>query len=246
MLSQYQNQLNSYQNQNFNNLKNISHNASESSSVQENKVPPVQKIYRSQNQSKYNYNSFQYNPPRLIKIYPPNQEPICNCNMSHQNYPIINNNSIPLKYYFNEENNNYNYRCPCTPKQTIISLTPMRTINDPKSPYQDINEIQYNYDNNHNNQARYLRKQRNMGFRALTPDRINNFEKQQFEVENNNNEYYNDNYNNRRRNKNSYSLYHNRKVVEPILIVDDDEPINEDNLPEPSYERGQRIRRSDY
>ena len=241
MVSQYQNQPNFEQNQNYNNFHKIIQKPPESSSEEENKVPPVQRIYQSQSHHNYNYNNLQYNTPQLIKIYP-QQEPVCNCNQK-QYYPIISSNSIPIRAYINEEKN----RIPCTPNQTLISLTPMRTIDEPKSPFLDTIENHYNH-NIHNNQIRYFRNQRNMGFRALTPNRIysnnNNFERQQIEFDNNS-EYYRNNYNNGRRIKNATSSYKNRRVVEPILIYDDDEPINEDNLPD-NYERRQRLVRSNY
>ena len=245
MVSQYQNKPYFEQIQ-ISNLNKINQKPPEPSSEEENKVPPVQRIYQSQSHHNYNYNNLQYNPPQLIKIYP-QQEPICNCNQK-QYYPIISSNSIPIRAYINEEKNNYKNRIPCTPNQTIISLTPMRTIEEPKSPFLDTFESHYNH-NIHNNQIRYFRNQRNMGFRALTPDRIynnnnNNFERQQIEFDNNS-EYYRNNYNNGRRIKNATSSYKNRRVVEPILIYDDDEPINEENLPD-NYVRGQRLMGSNY
>ena len=163
---------------------------------EENKVPPVQNIY-NRNSNNFYRNQFYYY-----------------------------NNSMPLGPYFNKENININrYRIPYTPKQTLINVTPMRTINEPYSP--NIIDIKVPYNNRYYNNER---------FRTLTPP--NPPKRRHYELENNR-RYFNNGYNNDTdmRRKNSYSLYPQRK--EALIIYEDDDINNQ-------YNRGQRIMRNNY
>ena len=171
--------------------------------IRESKVPPV----KSRNQ---NYN------PNLIKVYPMQEEPQCKCvNHSRPQYYCP---STPQPYFYEKEKN-YRYNVPFTPKQTIISLTPMRTMKEPPSPYQENIEIPLN-----NN--KYFINERNRGFRPLTPPNPPHFERQYYDAENSNEGHYNGY--ERRRRKNNY-LYPGRRVVEPMIVYEDDQMVEDDN-----------------
>lgn len=95
----------------------------------------------------------------------------------------------------------------------------MRTMKEPPSPYQENIEIPLN-----NN--KYVINERNRGFRPLTPPNPPHFERQYYDPENSNEGHY-DGYERRRR-KNNY-LYPGRRVVEPMIVCEDDQMIEDDN-----------------
>ena len=217
-----------YQSPNLNINRNYFQNYQQNfAPIEENKVPPVRNFYQNPN---------NFNNPQLAKIYPPQGEYIFNQqNLHRQYYPIINN---PIFRYFNEEEN-IKYKIPCTPKQTLINITPMRTMNETNSPYEENRAIPYN------NNAKRLYRERNRGFRPLTPPNPPKyFERRQYEFENDE-RYFNNDFQNDRK-KNSNSLYPQRRIIERIPSYDDDEAISEDNYPHYQYNRGQRIMRSNY
>ena len=197
--------------------------------IHENIVPPVQ----NRHQNQYVYNSSQ-----LVKIYPSQEEPMCNYNYHRPYTPIIRNNrAMQMRSYMNEEGNNYNYKSPYRPKQTVISLTPMRTINQPNSPFIENMQIP------NENEMRYNRREiRNREYRALTPPSYSNNFERQYEYENYN--YFNNNYDNRRRRMNDYPLYPNNYYIESRREIFDDnqeEDNIEDSCPCCIYERKGRI-----
>ena len=205
--------------------------------IQENIVPPVQ----NRHQNQYVYNSSQ-----LVKIYPPQKESLFNFNYHRPYTPILRNKrSIPMRSYGNEEDKQFNYKSPYRPKQTIISLTPMNTINQPNSPFIGNMEIP------NNNEMRYFRRERrNREYRALTPPSyVNNFERQ-YDFENNYNYYNNNNNGNkRRRMMNDYSFHHKNKFIESRQELFDDnqeEDNNEEDCPCCIYERRGRIMENMY
>ena len=198
--------------------------------IQQNIVPPVQ----NRHQNQYVYNSSQ-----LVKIYPPHPEPKCNCGYHHQQYPPINPNSksLPIQPHLNEGENHYQYKSPYRPKQTIISLTPMRTINQPTSPYQEFMQI-----HNNNEMRNYRKERRNREYRALTPPSYANNYEREYEFENNNKHFYH-NYDNRRR-QNAYSMHPHNYFIESRqeLFDDNQEDDNlDENCPCCAYERRERI-----
>ena len=180
---------------------------------EENKVPPVQNIYKSNSTNFYRNHFYYHNNPIPLPL--------------------------PLSPYFNNENININRY---TPKQTVISLTPMRTIVEPVSPYIYDKKISYiPYSNRYYNNER---------FRTLTPP--NPPKRRQYEYENNR-RYINNDYNNDidMRRKNSYSLYPQRKEGLIIYEEDDINNINNENnyhqhQHQYQYNRGQRLRRNNY
>ena len=149
---------------------------------------------------------------------------------------------LPLSPYFNNRNININrYRIPFTPKQTLISLTPMRTIDEPVSPYIYDKKIPYiPYSNRHYNNER---------FRTLTPPNPPKRRQYNNDIENNR-RYFNNDYNKDididMRRKNLYSLYPQRK--EGLIIYEEDNINKENNYPQRQYQydRGQRLRRNNY
>ena len=199
--------------------------------IQENIVPPVQ----NRHQNQYVYNSSQ-----LVKIYPPQKESLFNCNYHRPYTPILRNKrSIPMRSYGNEEDKQFNYKSPYRPKQTIISLTPMKTINQPNSPFIENKEIP------NNNKIRYfIRERRNKEYRALTPPNYSHNFERQYDFENNYN-YYNNNYGNKRRRiMNDYSFHHKNKYIESRQELFDDnqeEDNNEEDCPCCIYERRGQI-----
>ena len=210
--------------------KNTQNIIKSSDSNEDNKVPPV--INKYQNPSYFNNMPYQM---------PPSQdELVCTCNIPPQYPPIIGNNRIPYDPYSNEEETNYRYRSP--PKQTVISITPMRTIKETNSPFPENIEFSYN------NSNRYFRNERNRnkGFRTLSPQRYQNiYERQQYEYENRDRNYEN-NYNNEGRKNYSSLIYPQRRRDEPMKMAKENENINRDNNTYEQYRRGQRMVRSDY
>ena len=187
---------------------------------EENKVPPVQSLYQ-------NINNF--NNHKLIRLNPPQEELIYNRNRYYDN------NSIPSYPYYKEEVINYKYRIPHTPnpRQTLINITPMRTINEPSSPYI------YNMERPYKNYNRYYKTEIFEGFKPLTPPNPPKINQTEFE---NYERYFNNEYNNndmRRRN-----LYPKRK--EPLIIYNEEEYNNDNNFPHYQYNNGQRFIRNNY
>ena len=222
----YHEQANKCQNENINQLLNINQNENQilnqnqisnfqkrENDNKENKVPPVVNKYQNPN----TFNSPYY----LIQ-----NEFKCNCNIPYKQYhPIISDNVSTIHSYSNEENNN-KYKYPCNQKQTIINITPMRTMKQLISPYK---ENSYNiYD------KRLIRNERNNNFITFTPNNYKNH-KNQIEIGNNDDENYYNYYSNKRRRNNKY-----------IHIYDDKEEMNENNNSNEEYNRGQRIARDDY
>ena len=238
---QYQEQINKYQDENVNQFLKINQNQnilkqnqilnqnqmlninqnrndfiedtqSSNNDIHEKKVPPV--INKYQNPNTFN------SPFYLIQ-----NEVRCNCNIPYKQYnPIISENASTLHSYSNEDSN-FKSKNPCNQKQTIINITPMRTMKQSNSPNR---EYSYNtYD------KRYLINERNINYRTLTP---NNNKSKQNEIENGNNDeyYYNDYSNERRRNNKYIHIYENR------------EEMNENSNSYEDYNRGQRIARDDY
>ena len=183
--------------------------------IQENSIPPIR------NNINQNYINPNYVNPNLIKVFPSQEEIACRC-LRHPPSPQYYIPSTPQPYY-REKEKDYRNNVPYSPKQTLISLTPMRTMNEPTStsPYQENIEIPMN-----NN--RYIIRERNNGFRPLTPTNPPPFERQYYRGENDNENYCND-YEMRRRN----NYYPRRRIVEPIIVYDDGdgEMIEEDDNP---------------
>ena len=201
-----------------------------SDSNEENKVPPVINKY----QIPSIFNNMPYQMP------PSHDELLCTCSNPPQYPPMIRNNRIPFDPYSNEEETNYRYRSP--PKQTVISITPMRTIKETNSPFSENIEFSYN------NTNRYFRNERNKnkGFRTLSPSIYpNTYERQHYEYENRDRNYEN-NYNNEQRKNYSNLIYPQRRRDEPMMIVEENENVNRDNNAYEQYRRGQRMVRSDY
>ena len=186
--------------------KNIHYNKKNITKEKEekNKVPSLQSLYR--NMSNYNRNP---------------------------NYYFNNSIPMPLSPYFNKENIN-RYRKPFTPKQTLINVTTMRTMNERFSPYTHNMKIPYN---------RYYRSNNFGGFIPLTPP--NHF-RRQYEYENNESYFNNEGNIDDMRGKSLYLYYPQRK--DPSLIYEDAERgINDENsFPQYQYNRGQRIKRNNY
>ena len=245
MNQQYDGNMNNYQNEiqtfkpnqnmgqnNFQNNNSLQKNVSN----QDNKVPPVQNRY----QNLQNFN------PQITKIYPPEEPFIYNFpNQQRQFFSMINNR-IPFNPYINEDQENYKHRIPHTPKQTLISVTPMRTMKEPLSP--EDRDIPYKSENRYyNRNYRNSRRKRNRGFMPLTPEYVpKNIRRRQLEFENDE-RYLNDNNNYDMKRKNyNYSLYRERNMARPMIPYDDEEPLNEDDYNYIQYKRGQRVRRSNY
>ena len=201
--------------------------------MQENIVPPV--INRHQNQ-------YVYNSSELVKIYPPKEEPNFNYNYHRPYTPILRNKRImPIRNYRKEEENNYSFKSPYRPKQTIISLTPMRTINQPNSPFND------NMQMPNDNEMRYNRRERkNREYRALTPPSYGTNYERPNAFENNYN-YYN-NYDNRRRMNDNCLCPKNYFIESRQELFDDnqEEDNNGDNCPCCMYERRERMMKNMY
>lgn len=242
MNQQYDENINNYQNEiqtfkpNQNNFQNLN-SQQQKVSNEDNKVPPVQNRY----QNLQNFN------PQLTKIYPPEDHLVYNFpNQQRQYIPVINN-QIPFYPFINEEQENYKHYIPKTPKQTLINVTPMRTMKEPLSP--EDRDIPYNsenryYNRNYRSNRRNRNRDRDRGFMPLTPEYVPKYNRRkQYEFDNDDRYLNDNNYNMRRKNYN-YSLYPNRNMNRPIIPYDDEEPINEDNYIQ--YKRGQRIRRSNY
>lgn len=202
------------QTDNNENQRNIESKRSIPKKKEENTVPPVQNYFR------YHHN---FNEHQIRQIYPLQLEPEYNYHSYRRVYnpypfPYLNHTmpTMPLTQNMDENlENNYKHKT----KQTFITLTPMRTINEnePKSPYQQKVEIPYN------NNKRYYRNEIYNGFKAVTPDRFN----RQYDI-NNFNEYINNNnynYNESRRRNEPYHLYQRREMVEPIIMYNNKEPI---------------------
>ena len=105
-----------------------------------------------------------------------NTQDLCNCPKFHREYnPIINNNSVQFGSKFGEQEINQNdFKGDCRPTQTLINITPMRTIFRPN----------YNNDIPYNNKERYFRSEGYREYRPLTPSnhmhnekRFNEFER---------------------------------------------------------------------
>ena len=105
-----------------------------------------------------------------------NTQDLCNCPKFHREYnPIINNNSVQFGSKFGEQEINQNdFKGNCRPTQTLINITPMRTIFRPN----------YNNDIPYNNKERYFRSEGYREYRPLTPSnhmhnekRFNEFER---------------------------------------------------------------------
>ena len=123
---------------------------------------------------------------------------LCNCTKSHREYnPIINNNSVQFGSKFGEQDQNKNdFKCNCRPIQTLINITPMRTIYRPN----------YSNDILYNNKKRYFRSEGYREYRPLTPSNHMNFGKRYDEFE----RYgYSSGIPKR---KNSFSFYHKENV----------------------------------
>ena len=127
-----------------------------------------------------------------------NTQDLCNCPKSHREYnPIINNNSVQLGSKFGEQEINKNdFKSNCRPTQTLINITPMRTIYRPDSN----NDITYN------NRERYFRTEGYREYRPLTPINHKSKEKGYDEFE----RYGASSRVSKR--KNSFSFYHKEKV----------------------------------
>lgn len=221
-----------HENINSNNIinRNTQNIIKSSDSNEDNKVPPV--INKYQNPSYFNNMPYQMPPLQ--------DELLCTCSYPPQYPPIRSNNRIPYDPYSNEEETNYRYRSP--PKQTVISITPMRTIKETNSPFPENIEFSYN------NTNRYFRNERNRnkGFRTLSPQSYPNiYERQQYVNENRDRNYEN-NYNNEGRKKYSSLIYPQRRRDEPMIIVKENENVNRDNNTYEQYRRGQRMVRNDY
>ena len=105
-----------------------------------------------------------------------NTQDLCNCHKYHHEYnPIINNNSVQFDSKFGEQVINQNdFKYNCRPIQTLINITPMRTIFRPN----------YSNDIPYNNKERYFRSEGYREYRPLTPSnhmhnekRFNEFER---------------------------------------------------------------------
>lgn len=94
---------------------------------------------------------------------------LCNCPKPHREYnPIINNNSVQFGSKFGEKEINKNdFKCNCRPTQTLINITPMRTIFRPS----------YSNDIPFNNKERYFRSEGYREYRPMTPSNHMNNEK---------------------------------------------------------------------
>ena len=237
---QYDGDMNNYQNEiqtfkpNQNNFQN-SDSRQKIISNEDNKVPPVQNRY----QNLQNFN------PQLTKIYPPEDHFIYNFPNQQKQYFSMKNNRIPFIPYIYEELEKYNHRIPHTPKQTLISVTPMRTMKEPLSP--EDRDIPYYSENRYYNRNYRSNRNRDRGFMPLTPEYVpRNIRRRQYEFEDE--RYFNDNnYEIRRKNYNN-SLHRQRNMDRDRSMIpyDDEEPINDDNYNYSQYKRGQRIRRSNY
>ena len=187
-----------------------------------------------QNQYKYQnrINNFPSNQNRNIS---PIQQ-FCNCPKSFQEYnPIINNNSIHFRPYFEEQERNRNrLKCTCKPRQTLINITPMRTITEPNI-YEGNIRIPYN------SEIRRFRTEENLEYRPMTPMHHSKFERRHYGFENNYNEY---NYGNRGRRKNSYSFYPQKTDYRSVIhFYDENEEYNSElNCPCCIYEKRMRMK----
>ena len=236
----YQNEIQTFkpnQNINQNNFQK-SNSQQKMVSNDDNKVPPVQNRYQ-------NLQNFK---PHLAKIYPPEEHFIYNYPNQNRHYISMVNNQMPFTPFTNEEQENYIHKFPHTPKQTLINVTPMRTMKEPLSPEdRDIPYYSENrYYNRNNRISRRNRMNRDRGFMPLTPEYVPKYiRRRQYEFDNDE-RYFNDNNFDMRR-KNYYQSLNSRKNINrPMIPYDDEEPINEDNYNYIQYKRGQRIRRSNY
>ena len=127
-----------------------------------------------------------------------NTQDLCNCPKSHGEYnPIINNNSVQFGSKFGEQEINKNdFKCNCRPTQTLINITPMRTIFRPN----------YSDDIPYNNKERYFRSEGYREYRPLTPSNhmINSKRYNEFERYGSSSGVI--------KRKNSYSFYHKENV----------------------------------
>ena len=96
------------------------------------------------------------------------------------------NNRIPFNPYINEEQEYYKHRILHTPKQTLISVTPMRTMKEPLSP--EDRDIPYYSENryyNRNYRSNRRNRNRDRGFMPLKPEYVpKNIRRRLYEFEN--------------------------------------------------------------